>query len=111
MLLIRRVQNGKLYKYFLTSDTFESFPVERYDPLEGTWSVCSHMLSPRESAGCAAYMGHIYVAGGKDELNLKLCSAERFDPCEMRWSSVKCMRSKRESVSKRTNLMRASLLL
>lgn len=59
------------------------------------------MLGPREAAGCAVYRGHIYDAGGKDELDLKLCSAERLDPCGMRWSPVKCMRSKRENVSKK----------
>lgn len=74
-------------------------PVERYNPVDGTWSICAHMLSPRENAGCAVYLGHIYVTGGKDELHLELCAAERFDPDTMRWTPVKCMRSKRDSVS------------
>lgn len=75
-------------------------PVERYSPADGTWSKCAHMLSPREDAGCAVYLGRIYVAGGKDELNLKLCGAERFDPDAARWTPVKRMRSKRDDVSR-----------
>jgi len=58
------------------------------------------MLSPRENAGCAVYLGHIYVVGGRDELGLKLCGAERFDPGAMRWTPVKRMRSKRDDVSR-----------
>lgn len=73
--------------------------MERYNPVDGTWSICAHMLSPRENAGCTVYLGHIYVAGGKDELNLELCAAERFDPDTMRWTPVKRMRSKRDNVS------------
>lgn len=57
------------------------------------------MRCPRENAGCTVYLGLIYVAGGKDELNLKLCAAERFDPDTMRWSPVKHMRNKRDDVS------------
>lgn len=57
------------------------------------------MLSPRENAGCAVYRGHIYVAGGKDELNLEVSTAERLNPETMRWMPVKCMRSKRDNVS------------
>uniref|UniRef100_A0A3Q1FK64 Si:ch73-29c22.1 n=1 Tax=Acanthochromis polyacanthus TaxID=80966 RepID=A0A3Q1FK64_9TELE len=71
-------------------------PVERYNPVDGTWSICAHMLSPRENAGCTVYLRHIYVAGGKDELNLELCAAERFNPETMRWTPVKRMRSKRQ---------------
>ncbi|KAL3975448.1 YLP motif-containing protein 1 [Sarotherodon galilaeus] len=35
------------------------------------------MLSPRESAGCAVYLGHLYMAGGKDELKLELHAAAK----------------------------------
>lgn len=70
-----------------------------YNPKDGTWSICAHMLSPRENAGCVVYLGYIYVAGGKDELNLPLWAAERFDPETMRWTPVKHMRSKRDNAS------------
>lgn len=73
--------------------------VEKYNPEEGTWSVCAHMSTPRENAGCAVYLGHIYVAGGRDDLGLGLCSAERLDPDITRWTPVKRMRSKRDNVS------------
>lgn len=73
--------------------------VERYDPVDATWSVCAHMLSPRQNAGCAVYLGHIYVSGGRDELNLELCAIERLDPESMRWTPVKRMRNKRDNVS------------
>lgn len=73
--------------------------VERYNPVDGTWSVCAHMLSPRENAGCAVYLGHIYVGGGRDELNLELCAIERLSPETMRWTPVKRMRNKRDNVS------------
>jgi len=75
--------------------------VERYNPVDGTWSICAYMLSPRENAGCAVYLGCIYVAGGKDELNLELCAVERFDPDNTRWTPVKRMRNKRDNVSER----------
>ncbi|XP_062418314.1 kelch-like protein diablo [Pungitius pungitius] len=73
--------------------------VERYSPVDGAWSMCAHMLSAREDAGCAAYLGRIYVAGGRDELNLKLCRAERLDPDTQRWTPVRRMRSKRDDTS------------
>lgn len=57
------------------------------------------MLSPRENAGCAVHRGHLYVAGGRDELHLELSTAERLNPEAMRWTPVKCMRSKRDNVS------------
>lgn len=60
------------------------------------------MLNPRENAGCAVYLGHVYVTGGKDELGLELCAAEKFNPDTMRWTPVKCMRSKRDNVSNRS---------
>lgn len=78
---------------------------ERYNPLDGTWSICAHMLSSRENAGCTVYLGQIYVTGGKDELHLELCAAERFDPDTMRWTPVKCMRSKRDNVSNGSHQM------
>ncbi|XP_068168062.1 kelch-like protein 20 [Antennarius striatus] len=73
--------------------------VERYNPEDGIWSICAHMLSPRENAGSAVYLGHIYVAGGKDELNLELWTAERFNPDNMTWTPVKHMRNKRDNMS------------
>lgn len=73
--------------------------MEWYDPVDGTWSMCAHMLSPRESAGCAVYLGHIYVGGGRDELNLELSAIERLNPETMRWTPVKRMRNKRDNVS------------
>ncbi|XP_056147169.1 kelch-like protein 20 [Lampris incognitus] len=73
--------------------------VERYSPLEGTWSVCPSMKSPRENAGCTVYLGRIYMAGGKDELGLQLCTVEKFDPDTMRWGPVKRMKCKRNHVS------------
>lgn len=39
------------------------------------------------------------MAGGKDELNLNVCSAERLDLETMRWTPVKCMNNKRNNVS------------
>lgn len=73
--------------------------VERYNPVDGTWSMCAHMLSPRENGGCAVYLGHIYVSGGRDELNMELCAVERLNPETMTWTPVKRMRNKRDDVS------------
>ncbi|KAM6965163.1 kelch-like protein 18 [Aplochiton taeniatus] len=57
------------------------------------------MLCPRENAACTAYLGRLYVAGGRDELDLELSATEKFDPDSMRWTPVKRMRSKRNNVS------------
>lgn len=61
--------------------------------------MCAHMLCPRENAGCAVYLGHIYVGGGRDEINLELCAIGRLSPETMRWTPVKRMRNKRDNVS------------
>lgn len=73
--------------------------MERYNPVDGTWSICAHMLNPRENAGCAVYLGHIYVAGGKDKFNLEVSTVERLNLDTMRWTPVKRMRSNRDNVS------------
>ena len=75
-----------------------SVPVERYCPEEGSWSACPPMRSAREGAGCTAYLGRLYVAGGRDELRLDLSAVERYDPDTRRWSPVKHMTCKRNQV-------------
>lgn len=96
---VAAVLEGHLYVMGGNDGDMALNSVERYNPVDGTWSICAHMLSPRENAGCVVYLGHIYVAGGKDELSLELCGAERFNPDTMRWTPVKRMKSKRDNVS------------
>ncbi|KAA0716359.1 Potassium channel subfamily T member 2 [Triplophysa tibetana] len=74
-------------------------PVERFNPLEGTWQPCLPMRTAREQPGCAVYLGRIYVSGGRDELLLELSTAEKFDPDTLRWTPVKRMTHKRYQVS------------
>lgn len=79
-------------------NTHSSDLVELFDPFEGCWCLCPTMSTPRVASGCAAFLGCLYVAGGRDELGLSLSTVEKYDPDSLRWSPVRAMNNKRFQV-------------
>jgi len=64
--------------------------VERYDPVNNTWSTVISMSCPRGGVGVAALGGRLYAVGGHDGSNY-LSSVEEYDPCTDRCPSALCL--------------------
>lgn len=81
------VLNGHLYAiggYCHTNGYLNS--VERYHPLQDTWTFVSPMIQSRANPGVAVLREKIYVIGGY--CSKYFDTVEVLDPIKMEWSMV-----------------------
>lgn len=68
-----------LHKFFFWKDNLICWQVERYDPIKGSWTAVTPMLTKRCRLGVATLNDKLYVCGGYDGATF-LQSVEMYDP-------------------------------
>lgn len=85
------ILNGLLYviggSSSLNSETTSLKAVERYNPLDNTWSPVANMNKSRFNPGVGVLHGKIYVIGGRSKIRLR-DTVEVFDPATSTWTFV-----------------------
>lgn len=64
---------------FVMKDNLIGWQVERYDPIKGSWTAVTPMLTKRCRLGVATLNDKLYVCGGYDGATF-LQSVEMYDP-------------------------------
>jgi len=90
----------KVFLIFLSIDPAcqRTASVERYDPVQDTWTIIANLDVGRDSIGLSVLGNFIVTVGGFDGLNYLKC-VEKFDPETNRFEKLKCITFPRAGAS------------
>ena len=72
--------------------------VECYDPLLNTWGSVKSLTQAIKFPAAVTFQGFLYVIGGVDDNNKRLCTVQRYNPESNLWEEAPPLSSRRSNV-------------